>query len=628
MKIKSIFIELLCLITIPFFSQMCFASENVGSKTKRYFIVDQNHPAATDQGPGNRLTPFKSISQAGKLAGPGDTVLVYQGVYRERVAPATGGLPDSPIVYMAAPGNTVVIKGSEIWKPEWKVMEEEKRLYSGVLDPTLFEDLRINPYRTPLKAAPDEKNLTLGQVFVDGEIYHEVDNLNDLKKKNASWMVIEDGKEIAIHFPASVKNPKDHMIEITVRDRIFAPHKRGLGHIHVCGFVMEHCANQFPASFWNSDSPQAGALGCRAGHHWVIEKNIIRYAKSLGIDCGYEGRHDLEGDQPTPENTGYHLIRNNHIAFNGVCGIAGIRSTGTRMIGNVIEHNNLNHHTSPEVGGIKVHFFVDGLIEGNLVIDNESHGIWLDNVYRNARVTRNVILNNRAEGIFVELGYGPVLIDNNIIANSRPSFYKPDPRGDGIYTHDASGVNFVHNLVFGCRHFGAFHRKVTDRRKAGVSNIKLMNNIFIDNGEGNINLPYPGPHAQGNFSDYNIMDDNGVFVINHWGGAQTKEMVEAVEKNTDTNPHLWHDRDPILNIKQWQSVMQWGKHSIATASIEAYVNEQYQLTLTVDESFLRQYTKVYKGIDADFQGIPIPSEGVLPGPFQSLREGRNTIKLW
>lgn len=90
-----------------------------------------------------------------------------------------------------------------------------------------------------------------------------------------------------------------------------------------------------------------------------------------------------------------------------------------------------------------------------------------------------------------------------------------------------------------------------------------------------------------------------------------------------------HDRDPIFNLKQWPSVMQWDKHSLATSSIQASINEQYQLTLTVDELFLRQSTKVFKGIDADFQGIPIPSEGVVPGPFQSLRKGKNTItRLW
>jgi len=41
-------------------------------------------------------------------------VLVHEGVYRERVKPARGGTgPDAMICYEAAPGERVVIKGSE-----------------------------------------------------------------------------------------------------------------------------------------------------------------------------------------------------------------------------------------------------------------------------------------------------------------------------------------------------------------------------------------------------------------------------------------------------------------------------------------------------------------------------------
>jgi parallel beta-helix repeat protein len=55
------------------------------------------------------------------------------------------------------------------------------------------------------------------------------------------------------------------------------------------------------------------------------------------------------------------------------------------------------------MGAIKLHFCVDTLLEGNLIRDNDCFGIWLDNTYRGARVTRNVLLNNQREGIFCEL---------------------------------------------------------------------------------------------------------------------------------------------------------------------------------------------------------------------------------
>ena len=410
-----------------------------GPLSARTLVVDREHAQAADDNLGTAASPFRTINRAAQLAQPGDMVVVHRGVYRERVAPARGGTPDRPIVYAAAPGEQVILRGSEIWQPEWQPVSRSRPMFKGTLDDRLFEQERIHPFRTALKAAPAGRHLTLGQVFVDGQPMRETDDPRQLEETPATWMVAANGDSVTIHFPDG-EPPSARQVEITVRDRIFAPYHRGLGYLHVKGFTMEHCANQFPAQFWRSDSPQAGALGCRAGHHWLIEDNIVRFAKSIGIDCGYEGKHDLEGGQPTTANSGYHVIRHNRVTDNGCCGIAGMRSTGTRIIGNVIERNNWNVHTAPEIAGIKVHYFVDGLIESNLVRDNYAHGIWIDNVYRNARVTRNLVVANRGNGVFVELGSGPLLIDNNMIASTRPSVNEQDPRGDGIYSHDASGL--------------------------------------------------------------------------------------------------------------------------------------------------------------------------------------------
>ena len=69
---------------------------------------------------------------------PGDVITVYKGVYRERIDPPRGGSSDDKrIVYRAAPGEKVVIKGSEIAK-EWakkisKLMGEESSNKIAVL---------------------------------------------------------------------------------------------------------------------------------------------------------------------------------------------------------------------------------------------------------------------------------------------------------------------------------------------------------------------------------------------------------------------------------------------------------------------------------------------------------------
>ena len=69
----------------------------------------------SDSNGGSSSTPLKTISAAARLAFPGDTITVHSGIYREWVNPLRGGESDSKrIVYRAAPGEKVEIKGSEI----------------------------------------------------------------------------------------------------------------------------------------------------------------------------------------------------------------------------------------------------------------------------------------------------------------------------------------------------------------------------------------------------------------------------------------------------------------------------------------------------------------------------------
>ena len=74
------------------------------------------HVATTgsDHADGSEDRPLRTINRAADLAKPGDTVVVHGGEYREWVQPRRGGLSElRRITYTAAPGEHVVIKGSE-----------------------------------------------------------------------------------------------------------------------------------------------------------------------------------------------------------------------------------------------------------------------------------------------------------------------------------------------------------------------------------------------------------------------------------------------------------------------------------------------------------------------------------
>ena len=81
-----------------------------------YYVSQKNKTPGT----GTKDDPFRTIGQAARIAMPGDTVLIGEGVYREWVDPQNGGLGNNQrITYLAAKGERPVISGAEIiggWK--------------------------------------------------------------------------------------------------------------------------------------------------------------------------------------------------------------------------------------------------------------------------------------------------------------------------------------------------------------------------------------------------------------------------------------------------------------------------------------------------------------------------------
>ncbi len=70
-------------------------------------------PAASDSNPGTEAAPFETIQRAVDLAKAGDTVIIHDGTYRERVDAKHSGTPSRPIKIMAAEGEEPVISAFE-----------------------------------------------------------------------------------------------------------------------------------------------------------------------------------------------------------------------------------------------------------------------------------------------------------------------------------------------------------------------------------------------------------------------------------------------------------------------------------------------------------------------------------
>ncbi len=627
-------------------------------------------PDGDDGAPATAASPLRTISSAAEMAMPGDTILVRAGIYRERVTPPRGGAPGRPITYRGEKLGAVFIRGSEAWRPGWR--RHAGSVFFATPDPALFDDDvyvdSANPFLVELASTPHgrdgkpeaerfqrgdpELNYTCGQVIINGAPWTQRPFLGEVEREPRSWTFVrgegassrETGR-IYVNFGAL--DPAGQQVEIATRRRIFAPHVQGLGHIIVEGFVLEHCGNQYPTNFWNTPKwAQAGALGLRGGHHWIVRDNIIRHANTVALDMGAGGGDNERdpvriGGAPSGSD---NVIERNYLVDNGSAGIIGSGSTRVIIRGNVILRNNTLGFVGPkryEHAGIKSHFIRDGLIERNYVADNpRCEGIWLDNQFPGTRVTRNVVVNNGARGIFLEMSdykFDAALVDHNIVVGNRAIQF---------YVHDASGSTVMHNLFansppdakYGQ---GAYIYQVTARTRTGYHS--LYNNLFVSH-RVMLDINYPSHRSGPQRLDHNVYDAAAgarTFLINSasdrpspWKPQEFFALVRG-EVGTDGPEALHGGAKVALTLDEWRAF--WSFHgqqndsqSVTREGMRVlYDRRSLELSVTVPFDPRAIGSTGHPRIDHDFESRPVPQDGTaVPGPLQSLGKGENRFRVW
>lgn len=664
-------------------------------KTSHLLIVDHNGSKGSVQ----------TIQKAVETAGPGDTVLVKPGIYREHVALVRGGEKGQPLTVKAETPGTVFVRGSEVWNPNWTKSDTDDGVYSAPLPWDLFtsesnpfrvklcvwsqdkkEDSRpsdrsmLMPYSTdypavdgvlrrsvpqgctlpppppppadrfkePWPAAHDRPigdpskllPYSLGQLFYNGRELPQSQTESEVRRVPGSWILSIDGEQILLHFPTGGK-PNDGKLEITVRDRVFSPARRGLEYIHLSGFVFEHCGNQGPF-------PQNGMVSIRSGSNWVIENNIIRHAKTLGLDCGSEyWKYDQIAYTVPEDYVDFKprnvTIRNNVFSNNGLSAITGHINIDFVIENNIIENNNTlslaNDYECEweEQGAIKLHGSNRTIIRNNLIRNNAAHGIWIDCGHDDSRISRNFVYGNEGNAIYMEVGSHGVVIDNNIVACSHPFFPQDGHgRGAGYAISHASNVTFAHNLVVDNYGPGISAGHDVPRGDSKMTGHTFLNNIFLRN-HGCIEVPPDNDVAFDNSSDSNVFVNTGAF---HFFSALYKQDPSklkeyALSRLTDPTDREAVERAPANTFtpELWTKITGMEKNSI-------YLNElnfnckikPYEPSIRIRADFaktlLAAKCRLVPGVEEDFEGNKINPDRVLPGPFQSLQEGDNYYILF
>jgi hypothetical protein len=149
---------------------IAWAGVFVASLKAATYEVAPRHPQASDDSPGTLDRPWKTLGKAAASAGPGDTVRVHSGVYREHVVIKTDGTADAPIRFEVAPLEYVVVTGADLLT-DWRKADSDRPIY------TVPWSHRFNTFSPTMTHPGDDYHRLIGrceQVIVNGYLLRQV----------------------------------------------------------------------------------------------------------------------------------------------------------------------------------------------------------------------------------------------------------------------------------------------------------------------------------------------------------------------------------------------------------------------------------------------------------------------
>lgn len=600
---------------------------------------------------GSAPKPFRTINFAAQKAVAGDVITVHTGTYRERIDPAQGGESDAKrIVYRAAPGEKVEIKGSEVITG-WK--KEKKETWKVTIPNSFFGN--YNPYKDSVNGdwfIGKGRIHHTGEVFMNGKSLYEKETIdlvinpvantkiNDPEGSTYTWYCESDNENTSIWANFQKFNPNKELVEISARPTVFYPSKPGINYITISGFHISQAATQWGA-------PTAEQVGMIASHWnkgWIIENNVISDSKCSAITLGKErgtGHNTWTEDKENvnrdgnihyievtfnvlrngwdKENIGSHIVRNNTI-FNceqtGICGSMGAAFS-------TIENNHIYNiwvkrlFDGHEIGGIKFHAPIDTQIRKNRIHDCK-RAIWLDWMTQGTRVSGNLFYNNSSEDLFIEVNHGPYLIDNNILLS--PTSLS-NWSGGGAYVHNliAGSINVRPELSRFTPYFLPHSTDVLGLTTIFGGDDRFYNNIFIGTGD---KIASDGKIKHG-LEGYN----NAKLPV--WMGGNTfyngaRPSDKDVNFTTDTA------FDPKLEL------VEEGKDVYLQIAFNQAIYDQMVKMITTE---ILGKAKISKAkfdnpdgtaleIDTDYFGKKRSETNPSVGPFENPEKGELKLKIW
>ena len=605
-----------------------------------------------DANDGSSAKPLQTISAAAAVARPGDVITVHAGVYRERVTPPRGGESDAKrIVYQAAPGEEVTIKGSEVirhWErfqgAVWKATLPNS--FFGGYNP--YQDLIVGDWFTD-RGRPHHT----GEVYLNGQSLFETHLLErvlnprpfpDARDRDASthtWFAETDDQYTYIYANFRDKDPNRELVEINVRDSCFYPDRPGRDYITVRGFRMAHAATQWAAP----TAEQIGLIGTHWSKGWVIEDNVISDSKCVCISLGKDRRtgHNVWINDPrkdgathynevilralaagwSREKIGSHIVRNNVVFHCEQAGIVGsLGAVYSRISNNHIHHIwTKRQFTGAEMAGIKLHGAIDVTISNNR-IHHAGRGLWMDWMAQGTRITGNLLYDNTTDDLFVEVNHGPFLVDNNLFLSE-------------LSLRDWSeGGAYVHNLMTGRVISRPEPRRSTPYHQAHATALagldstaggdnRFYNNIFVGSGgrsAAGANPLESGGHGLWLYDQREFPLQTGGNVYFHGARPYYQEKGALRIPETDPGVQLAEEGERVYLRLNLSADVRKASTRLVTTELLGRTKVSGLPYENADGSPL--------SVDTDYWGKKRSTTSPFAGPFESPGEGRLQLQVW
>ncbi|WP_340006685.1 DUF1565 domain-containing protein [Paenibacillus sp. FSL K6-0276] len=582
-----------------------------------------------DSWEGTRSAPLRTISAVAEMALPGDVITVHEGTYRERINPPCGGeSDDNRIVYQAAVGEKVEIKGSEIIT-NWEKVQGD--VWKVILPNSFFKG--FNPYADLIQGdwfTPKGRDHHTGAIYLNGNWLVEAAEFNDVIHHEGNtmlWFATVDEQNTMIWANFGNSNPNEELVEINVRQSVFYPKQSGINYITVRGFTMRHAATPWAPP----TAEQVALIGTNWSKGWIIENNVISHSRCTGISLGKYGDEWDNAETTTEayhrtidralgngwnkEQIGHHIVRGNTISHCEMAGIAGSLGACFSVITENIIHDIhvQRSFTGEEMAAIKFHGAIDTLVSNNRIYRSVI-GLWFDWMTQGTRVSRNLLYDNYTSDLFVEVNHGPFMVDHNLCLSTDSKDMLLNVSQGGAYVHNLfmGAVSILPDLGRSTPYLRAHSTEIAGHHTLECGDDRLYNNLVVAQKDQNGLSKYDS-------AAYSVFMDGNVFL----NGAKPciHETAPLEADWFDPSIKFVIEEDSVYLHLTCQ--MDW-KNQKSRKLVTTELLDQTQISkLPYEDTDGKQFR-----LDTDYLGVARDESNPYPGPFEMMGEGRMVIKVW